>query len=216
MSSFYGVSTTTALLALALDLLATAIPFQLLRPLSGSHSGNAKANQDIIADTSILASATLLAASIYGVAIASAFRALLPKQLVLYFGSVPSARSDYAASYVTLIPVAVAFGLAAQTFIFTPSLAVDKTEEDDRLAKFDPASATLNETIYYNLWGFTTRTKMAILRTAVLATVTGISTYLHCAMTISGVESPGAAAYAGVWTVPALLSGLALGLVGGV
>lgn len=216
LSSFYGISATTALLALAVDLLSTAIPFHLLRPLSGPHSGNAKVNQDIIADIYIQASTTLLAASIYGVAIVSAFRTFLPKQLVLYFSSIQSVRPAYEASYVTLFPIALVFGLTAHTFIFTPFAATDKAEEDDQLAKFDPVSATLNETVYYNVWGFATKTKVAILRTAVLATVSGVSTYLQCAMAINGVESPGAAAYAGIWAVPGLLSGLALGLVGGV
>lgn len=216
MSSFYGISATTALLAQAVDLLSTVIPFQLLRPLSGPHSGNAKANQDIIADISIQASTTLLAASIYGVAIVLAFRTFLPKQLVLYFSGIRSVGPAYEASYVTLFPIALAFGLAAHTFIFTPFAATDKAEEDDQLANFDPVSATLNETIYYNVWGFTAKTKVVILRTAVFTIITGISTYLQCALAIKGIESPGAVAYAGVWTVPGLLSGLALGLVGGV
>ena len=46
--------------------------------------------------------------------------------------------------------------------------------------------------------------------------VSGVNTFLQALVTLEGVEAPGAAAYASVWVVAALISGLSLGAVGAV
>jgi hypothetical protein len=204
-------------LALTIDALSTFIPFQLLRPLSGAHSGAASVpNREIITDIPIQIYTTLLASAIYGVVTISAIRAFLPKYLVLYFDGLPSVSPAYEASYVPMIPVALLLGLAAHTFIFLPFAATGEAKDDTRLAEFDPASASLRQTVDHNLWGYTAKTKVVIRRTTVLMAATAINTYLQCALTVSGVESYGAVAYAGVWVLADLLVGLALGVVGGV
>jgi len=53
-------------------------------------------------------------------------------------------------------------------------------------------------------------------RTATLMFVSGVNTFVQVFVTIEGVEAPGAAAYAAVWVVAALVAGLSLGLVGNV
>ncbi len=81
------------------------------------------------------------------------------------------------------------------------------------VAKFDPVSATLGETLRWNLWGFTTKSKVAIRRTAVAMLVTGVNTFLQC-RALHGVESFGAAVYAAVWLVGTMLTGISLTYVG--
>lgn len=75
--------------------------------------------------------------------------------------------------------------------------------------------ATLGQTVFWNVWGYTAKTKVIIQRTAIVMFVTGINTYLACTMTIWGIGGAGAAAYASVWVFAALCTGLGLGAVGG-
>jgi hypothetical protein len=202
---------------LAIDVLSAVVPLQLLRPLSGVHSGAYVPNKEIITDIPIQVYTTLLPAAIYGVVLVSAFGAFLPKYLVLYFGGIPTLRPAYEAGYVSLVPVTVLLGYAARNFIFTPfAAAADPTADDTKLEEFDPATATLQQTFYHNVWGYSTKSKVVILRTGALVLTTGIDTYLHCALTITGVESYGAIVYASVWATAALLTGMALGIVGSV
>ena len=116
---------------------------------------------------------------------------------------------------MSTIPVTLAFGIAASVFIFAPFAATGPAPEDKSLQKFDPSNATLAETVRANFWGYTAKTKVVIKRTAVAVFVTAVNTYLACTMTIYGIQSAGAAAYAGVWAFAALCTGLGLGLVGG-
>lgn len=216
LSTFYNIRTPTALSALAIKMLSTFAPFQLLRPLSGAHAREAKgvANREILTDIPIQAYTTLLSAMIYGISLFSAFHTYLPTSFAVYFEGLPDLTPVYTASYLTLVPVSLAFGFAARSFIFTPFTATGRSKEDGKLEQFDPVTATLGETVLYNLWGYTTRAKVIILRTAVAMTVTGISTWLQCLMTIHGVESRGAADYAGPWVVASFLTGVALAFVG--
>lgn len=175
-------------------------------------------NRELVADVPIQVYTTLLAAAVYGVTVVSALRLLLPRFLVLYFDGIPTVRPAYEASYASpqVIVAALLLGLATRSFVFTPfTAAADTAPEDETLAEFDPAAATLGETFWYNAWGYKARTKVAILRTAAVVAGAGVSTFLQCALTVSGVASTGAAAYAAVWAVAGLLTGLALGVVGG-
>ncbi|ROT35689.1 hypothetical protein SODALDRAFT_328066 [Sodiomyces alkalinus F11] len=216
LSTFYNISTPTALSALGIEMLSTFAPFQLLRPLSGAHVREAKnvANREILTDIPIQAYTTLLSAMIYGITLFSALHTYLPTSFAVYFEGLPDLTPAYTANYLSLLPVALAFGFAARSFIFTPFTATGRSKEDGKLEQFDPVTATLGETVLYNLWGYTTRGKVIILRTAVVMVMTGISTYLQCFMTIGGVEPRGAASYAGPWVVASFLTGVALAFVG--
>jgi len=74
----------------------------------------------------------------------------------------------------------------------------------------------LGETIRYNLWGYETRTRVVIQRTAVLMFVSGMNTFVQTFVTVNGVEVTGSAIYSAVWIVAAGISGSALGVVGAV
>lgn len=219
MTAFYGIRPGTAAACLGVDVLSSFLPFLLLRPLSGAHAGSPTvANREIIVDRSIQAYTTLLAGAIYSVVLFFSYQTYLPKALVLYFDGIPSIEPAYAsASVLNSAPaasLALLIGLAARTFIFTPYEATGHTAQDDEVAQFDPASATLAETLYWNLWGYTAQTKVAITRTAVAMALTGVNTYLNCLLSINGIESTGAALYASVWVLAAFLTGVGLGVVG--
>lgn len=212
LTAFYSLSPTTAVSALVVDIVSAALPFYLLRPISTSHRFVFSTE---LFDPTVLLYTTALSSAIYAVTLVISLTKLLPSVLAVHFAGLPTLVPAYEASYFSTIPVTLAFGLAASIFIFAPFAAAGPVPEDKRLDEFDPASATLGETVYTNVWGYTAKTKVVIRRTAVAVLVTSVNTYLACTMTIYGIGAAGAAAYAGVWAFAALCTGLGLGLVGG-
>ncbi|GJN77294.1 hypothetical protein PLIIFM63780_000784 [Purpureocillium lilacinum] len=214
LATFYSLSPKTAVSALVVDVVSAAVPFALMRPLSEIHRPGKGGNRELI-DLPMQLYTAALSTGIYTVILALSLRLVLPRILVVYFSGLPSVEPAYSATYTAVLPVTGVLGAAASLFIFAPFATTGKSKEDDKLGKFDPVDATLGQTVRWNLWGYTAKTKVVIRRTAVAAFVTGVNTYLACTMTISGIESTGAVAYAAVWVVAALSTGLGLGLVGG-
>ncbi|KAI1098982.1 hypothetical protein F4804DRAFT_99882 [Jackrogersella minutella] len=212
--AFYGSPPSALLLSLAIETLATYIPFRLLRPLSTAHADPAHApNADIVADRPIALLTTLLAGAIYSVTLFFAYATYLPAYLVVYFAKLPSIASAHEGSYVGLLPVTLVLGFAARVFVFTPAEATPRKEQQQQPG-FDPAAASLGQTLRWNLWGWRAQTKVLIQRSALLVLVTGANTFLQTRFTVDGVETPGAAAWSSVWVLAAAVTGVALGAVG--
>ncbi|KAI0481105.1 hypothetical protein GGR56DRAFT_305056 [Xylariaceae sp. FL0804] len=215
-------------LTLAIETLAAYVPFRLLRPLSPLHADPSRApNAEIAGDGAIAALTSLLAAAVYTVALLAAYATFLPTRLVVHFDGLPSLRHaaydaygvrDVGGAYdivARLLPVTLALGWAARAFVFTPGAAAPPdTEQDARDRAFDPVSASLAETVRWNVWGWPTPTKVVLRRTALLMAVTGVNTFLQTWLTVRGVEATGAAAWAGVWVFASAVAGLGLGAVG--
>lgn len=219
MTAFYGISPSTAIAGLSIDVAASFLPFLMLRSLSSAHKATESVpNREIITDRSIQAMTSVFAGVIYNVTLFLACHTYLPGALVLYFEGIPTIEPAANANNLLVSPLAaglaLASGLAARTFIFTPVAGTGKTAEDDKLAQFDAVEASLGQTIWWNIWGYTSQSKVGIVRTAVLMLVTGINTYLQLVMTVNGIEGTGAAIYASVWVLAAFFTGLGLGLVG--
>jgi len=222
---FYGIPALTAGAYLAANVVSYFLPFLLLRPLSGAHSAAPGIpNREIVVDRGIQVLTSLSSGLIYNVVLFLACRSFLPSILVLYFNDIPTiapAADDPVLLFglgkrPETVVLSLLFGIAARTFIFTPLVTTPRTAEDEQAAEFDPVSATLGQTVAWNLWGYTTQTKVSIARTAAAMLVTAVSTYLQCTLAIRGVESPGAAVYAGVWSVAAMFTGLSLRYVGSI
>lgn len=171
-------------------------------------------NNDIITSVTIQTYTTILAASIYAVTLFTAYSSFLPVYLVTYFADIPTVAAAHSATPISLLPLTLLLGLAARSFIFTPATAAAPSIADAKQSTFNPASATLTETFWYNVWSFDTRTKVVLKRTATLMLVVGMNTFIQTFITVEGVEAVGAIAYSGVWVVAAGLTGAALGLVG--
>jgi hypothetical protein len=220
VSVFYGIRALTAGAYLGVEVVSACLPFLLLRRLSGAHSAAPGIpNRDIVVDRGIQALTAAQSALVYSVVLFLASRFLLPTSLVLYFEGIPTVQPAADAGFLgfgspTTQLLSLLFGLAARTFIFTPLVATPRTREDQQNAEFDPVRATLAQTVAWNLWGYTTRTKVSLVRTAVAMLFTAVGTYLDTALAIKGVEPYGAAVYAGVWVTAALMTGLSLGYVG--
>lgn len=220
LNSFYNVSSTTAITSVLIDALATYIPFRVLRPISAAHkissvgssSEEQVPNKEIVTDHFIQALVAILAAGIYSTTLYASYATFLPTTLVTYFNNIPSIAPAQSSTSISLLPKALLLGSAARSFMFTPAIALPHQEP----VAFDPVTATFLETIWYNLWGWSAKTKMIIKRTALSASVIGMHTYLQVSATIADVEPTGAAIYSSVWAAAQLLVGLAFGLVGDV
>jgi len=217
LGAFYKIQPWTVLSSLLIDVLTTYIPFRLLRPLSRAHSASAFStsvsvpNREIVTDLSISTITALLASVIYSTTVYTASATFLPFYLVTYFDGITSLEAVYTASPISLLPITFLFGLASKSFIFTPAAATPTIQP-----KFNPVTASLWETLAYNVWGYSTRTKVVIKRTVALVIISGINTLVQSFITVEGVEIIGAIAYSVVWSTAAGVTGLVLGFVGSV
>lgn len=200
-----------------IDILTTYIPFRLLRPLSSAHaaatsSSQAKVpNNHISTDLSVQIITTLLGGVIFSTTLFTSFHAFLRFYLVTYFSGIRSIAVTYSNSPLSSLAVTTLFGLASKSFVFTPAAAASAVKPT-----FDPVGATLWETLVYNIWGYSPRTKVVIERTLVSVLVCAVSTFIQTFATVEGVEATGAVAYSGVWSVATGLTGAVLGMVGAV
>jgi hypothetical protein len=139
----------------------------------------------------------------------SAYTIYLPVYLVTYFANLHTIAAAHNASHITLFPISLVLGLGARSFIFTPATAVSS-----RGMVFNPETATLAETLWYNVCGYSSRTKMVITRTVTLMLLSGVNTFVQTFVTMEGVEVRGALGYSAVWVVAGGVTGVALGFVG--
>ncbi|KAG5974293.1 hypothetical protein E4U55_008240 [Claviceps digitariae] len=215
LSAFYGLNTASAISALAIDVLSIAIPFYLVLPLSRADGPASRNSSREILDIPMQILTSLLSAGIYTVTLVLSLRFLLPRILVVYFNGLPTLEPAYSASYTDVLPITLVSGFAASKFIFPPLATTGKVKEDAEIENFDPVNASLGQTVQWNFWGYTAKTKVGIRRTAAAAVLTGVGTFLACTYRMYGVESTGAAAYASVWVASAIFTGVGLGFVGG-
>ena len=200
--------------------MTTYIPFRLLRPVLPTHSSEAPkgaiANRTIINDLPVAVFTSLLAAGIYGIVLYSSFATWLPTHLILHFDGLRDLTGAYEATVALLLPAFIPSGIAAKSFLFTPSTGARADLGDIKNSAFNPETATLWETVLYNLWGYSKRTRTIIKRTATLAAVVYLNTFLQVFVTVEGADAIGAAGWACVWATATVLTGSALWWVGNV
>ncbi|KAM3438463.1 hypothetical protein MY4824_003243 [Beauveria thailandica] len=214
VAMFYSIRPVTAVAGALVDVAAPAAAFALARPLGSLRFAGPKLyNKDLVSVPFQLLIA-VLATSVYASVVSLALRFFLPRIFVLNFRGIPTVEPAYAASFLALLPTAAFFGVAASQFLFAPYVTTGKSKEDDRIRQFDPVQASLGETVWWNFWGYTLRSRIVITRTAIVAGMTAVSTYLACAVAIDGISRFGAVMYALVWAFATGSAGLALGLVG--
>ena len=201
-------------------MLATYIPFRLFRPLIPQHTAEAPkgavANRSIINDWEVSVYNSLLAAGIYGVVVYSSFATWLPVHLVLHFDGLRDISAAHEASVPLLLASFIPIGIAAKSFLFTPATGATRNLDDIKATVFNPETATLAETIKYNLWGYSKRTRVMITRTATLAAVSFLNTFLQAGVTVEGADVYGAAGWASIWATAAALTGTMFWWVGDV
>ncbi|KAI9803652.1 MAG: hypothetical protein M1833_000564 [Piccolia ochrophora] len=211
LSTFYGVSSPTIIISLTIDILTTSLPFRLFRPLSPAHHASTSPtvpNRSIIADTPLSLTTTLLATAIYAITLYTSLTTFLPTHLVTYFTGLRSLSAAYAPALPVLVLNLLPAGYAAREYLFTATAGFAQSASKPRASSpFNPATASLRETLAWNVWGYAPRSKFLLKRTATLMLVTGLNTWVHTYVTVDGVESAGAAGWSGVWVVAAGLTG---------
>lgn len=218
LTTFYGVRPTTMWLGICIDVLSTYLPFALLRDSSPIHRLEASkgqvANRSILNDLPIKLYTSILAAAVYGLVVFGSFRGWLPEFLIVHFEGLRDLSGAHEAALPFLIVGFTVSGYAAQSFLFVPALGAKPDVHDMHLAKFDPATATLGQTVWYNVWGYSKRSRTLIKRTAILAFASAMQTGLRTYITVEGVELAGAAGWAAMWAASAILVGGAFWWVG--
>lgn len=220
LTSFYGIRPTTVISCVLIDGLAILIPFALLRDFSPLRQASPPlgrvSNRAIVNDTSSRVTTTLLAASIYSLVIYGSYSSWIPVYLTVYFDGIRDLSAAHNAAFPWLIVTLVPIGCAAQEFVFRPSIGAIRNAYDKKLAAFDPETSSLFDTIQYNFWGFSARTRTLIKRTITVVAMSGFHTWMQTFVTIEGVEGYGAAAWSGVWAVAATVVGVVFWWAGNV
>ena len=217
---FYGVRPTTILNNLSIDMLSVYIPFYFLRQNSVTHDAKAPrsavSNRSVINDLRVQCYTSILAAGIYGVVLYLSLASWLPLYLVIHFDGVRSLQGAHEAAYPFVVLGVVPLGFAAKAFIFTPAMGEKPDSHDAKNAAFNPQTATFWETVKYNVWGHSKRTRTLIQRTTTLIAFTGLYNWLQTYFVVEGAEFFGAAGWSGVWALAASLTGIVFWWVGDV
>lgn len=220
LTTFYAVRPTTMWLGICIDVLSTYLPFTLLRDSSPVHKSEVSkdqvANRSILNDLQIQFYTSFLAAAVYGLVVFASFRGWLPEYLIVHFEGLRDLSGAHEAALPFLTLGFTLSGYAAQSFLFVPALGAKPDVHDMHMAEFDPETATLSETVWYNIWGYSKRSRTLIKRTATLAFASAMQTGLRTYITVNGVEFAGAAGWAAMWASAALLVGGVFWWVGNV
>lgn len=218
--SFYSVRPSTFLACICIDVLSTYIPFYTLKVSSSVHSvktpRGVAANRSVINDSYVQIAISLLAACIYGVVVLGSYSSWLPTYIVTHFDGVRDISKLYNSNFPLLAASFVPLGIAAKVFMFTPATAAKPDKYDKEIKRFDPEEATLWETLVYNVWGHSKRTRALIMRTATLVAVSSLHTSLQTYVTVEGSEGFGGVGWSSVWALAATLTGVAFWWVGDV
>lgn len=220
LTYFYEISTVTLLSSVVIDTFSAFLPFHLLRPVAPAHARsahhkNAIANRLILEDPITQTAASVVAACVYALALLISFRSsTLTVLLAEHFYGLRTLRPAHELPFLTLLFTLLPLGFAARVLLFVPSTGAKPDEADARRKHFRPTTATFRETLVWNVWGWSTRERELIKRTATLAGLTFVYVACQTAGTIKGTDWVGAIEWASVWTVSATACGAVFWWVG--
>lgn len=207
------MSPLAAVTSLAVDSIGVYVPLRLLRPVSPAHALHAPtgtiANRAVVEDIITQASLSALAAGIHALVLSISYWTYLPTALVKGFDGLYDISAVHNSQFIQLLAYFIPIGLASKIFLFTPATAVRPDSTDSQMAAFDPVSATLKETVLYNIWGYSKRARTLIKRTAILASLQSASTFATSMYTVAGTERGGAFGWSSVWATSTILTGFA-------
>lgn len=167
------------------------------------------ANRSVINDLRIQAYITFLAASIYGMVVLTCYSTWVRVWFINHFDGIRDVSAAYNKNFVWFVGSFLPLGFAAKVFSFTPATASKPDRLDKEVANFDAENATLGETVWYNIWGFSKRIRALIVRTAVLVVVTVLHTSVRVFYALEGAEAVGAVGWSSVWALAATATGAA-------
>ncbi|KAJ5643872.1 uncharacterized protein N7484_006379 [Penicillium longicatenatum] len=217
LTFFYGVRPTSTIISYAITVLSTVIPFFFLRRPASVHDlshapSGAVANRSILQDRPTTIYTTLAATSIFTVVLYASYASWLPAQLVVHFESIPDISAAHAGPaglpvlFLTLIPT----GYAVRDFLFVSSTGHATAVE----SKTNHEGELLICALYRKTWcQLSTKTRILVSRTLVLAAGVFFNTVVQVAGTIDSVSVEGASLWGAVWTFATVAVGAVFGWI---
>lgn len=215
LTTFFQISPLMAGANVCIEVLSFAIPTYLLRPRSLAHKSNAPLrNRFLLNSYQVQLSSFMLATGVYVVLLWAGLKTgALNTFLVQYF-EIPTLEIAHIETPLSIVIKTFVAGFAAKAFLLNPSFAAQPLSGNQTPDEtFDPATATLPQTIEYNFYNFSKRTRTLIQQTLILNAFLFIGTVQRC-MTLVGTDIIGAVGYAGVWVVANTVIALWFGWVG--
>ncbi|OQO00837.1 hypothetical protein B0A48_13524 [Cryoendolithus antarcticus] len=224
LHTFYLLSPTAVLSALSIDLASIALPFFLFRrPASSTTAAELKpSSRAVVHDPSVLLLVTLFGSAIYATTLFASFNTWLPVYMIQYFDKILSLGRVRESNLFLLSVLALPLGAASTQFVFVPAVLASNRllkalDPITAPVKFDPKTATLAQTVAWNLGlgpeGFSARTRVLIKRTGVLVLASSVNTTLRVLGTVEGTEVAGVLGWASVWGLAAGMTGVLYGWV---
>lgn len=200
LSTYYNVSHTYIGAFIGIEMLSIVIPTFLLRPRSVAHNPNVPIrNRYLLNSFQVQWANIFLAIGVYSIVIWGALKSqFLSPYLVQHF-DIPTVEASHNETPLTLAAKIFVIGFAAKAFILNPSFAAQPASgAATPTQEFDPATATLPETVKHNVWFFSRRTRTLIRQTTILNAFLFANTVQRC-LTLQSSDFVGAAGYAGLW-----------------
>ncbi|KAF2824628.1 hypothetical protein CC86DRAFT_353077 [Ophiobolus disseminans] len=209
LATYYEISSPTVAAHTIIEVLAIAFPTYLLRPRSVVHKPNAPLrNRFLLNSVQVQFSNALLAMGVYVVVLWAGLKtSSLNPFLVTYF-DLPTLATAYDETPLSILGKVFIAGIAAKDFLLNPSIAAQPLSDTATpVEQFDPATATLDQTIQVNVLPVEKRKRRLVQQTIVLNIFLFVSTVQRC-MTLDGAQFRGAAGYAGVWVLANTITAL--------
>lgn len=185
-----------------IEVLAIAIPTYLLRSRSIAHRANAPLrNRFLLQSWQVQGTNAMLAISVYVVMLWTCVNikfGFLSIFLVSHF-DIPTLELAHIEDPVSILLKVFIAGVMAKEFLLNPSIAAQSSSgASTPVEQFDPATATLDQTIKANVVLKDKRKNTLAQQTLILNAFLMTSTVQRC-MTLKGAEVTGAVGYSGIW-----------------
>lgn len=227
---FYFLPFQPVWIGLLTTIAANSIPFYLLRRRNPHNTADPHA-QSTANDTQISYTVALVASAMYAIPVVASMTSWLPVHLATYFSGLRTLEPAHTAVFWWMLGSLLPLGLAARAFFFHPlansnsitlvnkaSLAYSGHEKVAVL-EFDPATATLTQTIHRNVFWhrYLPPRTQELLRRTVLATGWCVAnTAFKAYVEVDGAELPGALGWGGVWGLGTAMAAGMLGWIAGI
>ncbi|KAJ4361033.1 uncharacterized protein N0V89_001602 [Didymosphaeria variabile] len=204
LTTFYNISLLTAFAHIAIEVIAIVVPTYLLRPIADVNNPAVPLrNRYLLNSFQVSWSNTALAVGVYATVLYSSLQTNWLTLFLINHFDLPSVELAHDVQAATFVPKLLIAGYATKAFLLDPAIgAQPDTGAATPVGDFEPATATLPQTLKHNFWFFGRRTRTLIQRTAVLSIFLLANTVLKGA-TLEGSEVIGSAGYASVWIVAA-------------
>ena len=201
LGHFYRIRPTTVLTVLGISNISAAVPFYVFAPESPIRRTPIDSRPFLAGDKLIAVYTSLLATSVYTVAIYTSYATWIPKFLIVHFDGLPDLRVAHQGPS-GLVPMFLSFlfiDYAAREFLFVGSAGHPDADEHGPRHK-EKHGEMLVSSVYRRTWlPLPLRTKILISRTFVITTMTVVNTVVQLLGTINGADVAGALGWAAIW-----------------